>query len=114
MDIKIPSGPPQGGAIDTVQDAPEAGSSAVETTEVSKLSSETVDSISTVAEQVARGEIDSNKAVEQILADILDSDMVNSAPKELKKELGEILKSLLETDPYLQSLAAAIGPARDK
>ena len=112
MDIKIPSGPKEGGAVDAVKDASdaaEAAESAAESTEVSNIASASTDSISQVAEQVARGELGANEAVEQILNDILDSDMVGSAPKELKQELGEVLRSMLETDPYLKSLAASIG-----
>ena len=114
MDIKIPSGPPEGGAVNSVKDGAETVESASEPTEVSNIATESVDSISVIAEQVARGEIDADKAVEKILNDILDSDMVASGPDELKQELNEVLKSMLETDPYLKSLAAAIGPSRSE
>lgn len=114
MDIKIPTGPPGGDSVDAIKDAAEASESSSEASEVSSLSPESLDSISLIAEQVARGEIDRNEAVERILGDVMDSDMIQAAPDELKQELNEVLTSLLETDPYLKSLVAAIGPTSDK
>ncbi len=111
MDIKIPSGPPEGRALDAVKDA----SDAVETTgEIAETQAAqpagAVDDVSKIAEQVARGEIGRDEAIERLLNDTLGTEMVKAAPKELREELVEVLKAQLETDPYLKSLSAILGP----
>ncbi|MDJ0762914.1 MAG: hypothetical protein QNJ97_08000 [Myxococcota bacterium] len=111
MDIKIPSGPPEGGSIDAVNDASQTAEAAGDIAEANEATPVVSDGISRIAEQVARGEIDRAQAVDQILAHVMDGNMVAAAPLEVRQELQEVLNSLLETDPYLRSLSAAIGPA---
>ncbi len=109
MDIKIPSGPPEGQAIDAVKDAAEATQESVETQAASEVVPQ--DPVSRIAEQVARGEIGRDEAVDRILGEVLQADIVKAAPAEAREELSEVLRVLLETDPHLKSLAAALGPA---
>ncbi len=108
MDIKIPSGPPEGQAIDAVEDATKATQESAETQAASEVAPQ--DPVSQIAEQVARGEIGRDEAVDRILGEVLQADIVNAAPAEAREELGEVLRALLETDPHLKSLAAALGP----
>ncbi|MCP4605946.1 MAG: hypothetical protein GY847_36440 [Proteobacteria bacterium] len=110
MDIKIPSGPPEGRAVDAVKDASNAIDAADETSEAKEIASVATDEVSRIAEQVARGEIGRSEAVDRILAEVLDADIVKAAPKELREELSQVLTAQLETDPHLRSLVAALGP----
>jgi predicted nucleic acid-binding Zn-ribbon protein len=110
MSIKIPSGPPESKALDAVKDAAEAMEGTGEATEAKEAGPVAQDAISRIAEQVASGKITRTEAVERLIAEVVDSDMIKSAPEDLSKEIGEALNSLLETDPYLKSLSAALGP----
>ena len=114
MDIKIPSGPPGGKAIDAVEDAGSAAESVAETTGVSPATPTDVDAISRIAEQVASGEITRDQAVEKILAEVIDADIIKAAPGEIAGELTEVLKALLETDPHLKSLLSTLGPTENE
>ncbi len=109
MDIKIPSGPPEGKAVDAVKDAADAIETTGETTQAQEAAPVATDAVSQVAELVARGEIGRDEAVEKLLAEVLDADIVKAAPAEAREELSEVLRALLETDPHLKSLSGAIG-----
>ncbi len=111
MDIKIPGGPPGGTGVEDLKDVTDVADAGAETSEVGAVEAAGSDAIAQVAEQVAKGEIGQQEAVDRILVEVLDSPMVAAAPAELRQELGEVLRSLLETDPYLKSLTAAIGPS---
>ena len=110
MSIKIPSGPPESKALDAVKDAAETAEGAGQVEKGAQVGPASGDAIARIAEQVARGEITRGEAVERIVAEVANSDIVKAAPGDLSKEIGEVLNSLLETDPYLKSLVASIGP----
>ena len=111
MSIKIPSGPVESKALDAAQDAAESIEGASKAAQAKGIESADTDAISSIARQVANGEITRAQAVERIMAQVLDTQMVKSAPQGMSEEIGEVLGALLETDPYLKSLAASMGPA---
>ena len=109
-DIKIPSGSVEGQAIEAAETVRESVESTSETSEAARASGVGTDSVEQIAADVAAGRIGRPEAVERMLADVLGSEIVKSAPEALRQELESVLKTMLEDDPYLQSLAAAIGP----
>ena len=110
MSIKIPSGPPQGDAIEAAKDAG-ATQGVDKTAETGTAAPIEQDAVSKIAEQVAKGEITREQALESLMAEVLDSDIVKAAPAELKEEIKEILETMLDTSPYLRSLSSALGPS---
>jgi hypothetical protein len=81
-----------------------------ETTAAGKAAPIEQDAVSKIAEQVAKGEISKTEAIESLMNEVLNSDIVKGAPDELRAELAEVLESMLDTSPYLRSLSAALGP----
>ena len=109
MDIKIPGGAPEGKAVDAIEDAMESVEEAEAIAEVKPTSPQETDAITRIAEQVAASEIDRDQAVERIMEEVLNLDIVKGAPDEIRQEVLEVLGALLKTDPHLKSLAAALG-----
>jgi hypothetical protein len=111
MDIKIPSGPGAGAPIDAIEEAAESTAGATEVNGTRETAeSATTDPVSQIANQVATGELSRDQAIDQLLAHVLDLDMVKAAPAEATAELKETLLALLDTHPSLQSLSAFLGP----
>jgi hypothetical protein len=110
MSIKIPSGPKEAGPIDAAEDVGESTESIGQTTDTESVSSTATDPIGHIAQKVAAGEIGRDQAIELLLAQDLDSNMVKSAPKEALGELEEVLRSALDTDPQIKSLLSFLGP----
>ncbi|MGD9128803.1 MAG: hypothetical protein PVH19_15610 [Planctomycetia bacterium] len=109
-DIKIPSNPLESGAIDAVNDAAESVSNTTETQGTASIAGDGADSIDKIAADVAAGRIGQNEAVDRILADVMGTPMIAAAPESMRRELREMLENLLEDDPHLRSLRAAISP----
>ena len=109
-DIKIPSGSVEGQAIEAAETVRESVESATESSETARTTGVDTDSVEQIAADVAAGKIGRPEAVERILADVFGSEMVKNAPAGLKEELETVLQTMLEDDPHLQSLVAAIGP----
>ncbi len=107
MDIKIQRGVGEGAAADAVKDAASAADSAAEIQETPVPSS---DAVERIAAELASGEIGRKEAVERLIGEVLGSHMVSAAPKAVREELAEVLDALIQTNPYLRSLSAAIGP----
>ena len=117
MDAKIPPGAPGAGVVDAVEglaDAAENVGAAAGSDSVEGLADLSTDAVAAVAEQVARGEITSSEAVDRLLAGVLESEAVTTIPDTAREELAHVLASLLETDPYLKSLVASLGPDGEK
>ena len=110
MSAKIPSGPPGSAPVDDVAEAAETAGEVVE----GRAPSEVIgsDAVTRVAEELAAGRISGDEAVERVLAETLGSSMVAQAPAELRAELAAALRTLIDSDPHLRSLARALG-ARD-
>ena len=109
-DFKIPGGPKESPSVDVVEDLRDAVETASRTTEVEASVTRGIDAVEQIAADVAAGSISREEAVDRLLANVLDSAMVQSAPKALREGLKEVLETLLESDPHLGSLIAAIGP----
>ena len=109
-DMKIPSKPLESGTIDAARDAQEAMSPMSETGRTAPVSHAGGDSIDKIAADVAAGKIGQSEAVDRILADVMGTPMVAAAPESMRRELEKMLKNLLEDDPHLRSLQAAICP----
>ena len=110
MSIKIPAGGGPG-AVTDIAGGLEKTEAAASIEAAGRT--ESADAVGRIAEQVAAGEIGRDEAVDLLLEQVLDSKMVEAAPSELRAELEAVLRDLIETDPHLKSLAAAIGPADD-
>ncbi len=119
--MKISSKPPESLFVDVVE------SSDAISNVTDKLQNQSIDSmqkISTNAEiesasgiakivnDITVGKIDRQEAVNRIIADSLNSRLVDSIPPNIRANLEETLRGLIEEDPYLQSLCAAIGPTK--
>jgi len=106
MSIKIPTGPP--GPVPTsevsgVQTTPESA-------EIDAAASAgSTDPVMEIARELAAGKISPGQAVDRLIAQTMDSDMVSGAPKNMRESLEETLRAMIETDPHLRSLAAAMG-----
>ena len=111
-DIKIPSGPKPGAPVDATADIEPGAAGPVESV-TSPDGATATDAVTRIAEDLAAGRIDGDQAVERIIAETMDSEMVKQAPDTLRAELAETLKNLIETDPHLRSLARGLGAAGD-
>lgn len=111
MDIKIPSGPVQGGPADAVDRLSEevgaAGEAAASVQEVSTSTSS--DAVSRIAEQVTAGNLSREEAVERIVSEVMESQIVKGAPQAVRAEILEMLEAFIATDPHLKSLISTIG-----
>jgi hypothetical protein len=113
MSIKIPSGPKETGPVDAAEDVRESVESTAETPETKAANSTTLDPIGHIAERVAAGEIGRDQAIDLILSEVLNSNMLKAAPKEVLGELEEVLRAALDTDPQLTSLRSFLGTIDD-
>ena len=107
-DIKIPSGPKPGAAVDAptgVEDAVTQPAEQVEGT----AGTAAADPMTRIAEDLAAGRIDGDQAVERIISETMDAEMVKRAPDSLRAEIAQSLQALIETDPHLRSLARGLG-----
>jgi hypothetical protein len=109
MSIKIPSGPKETGPIDAAEEVRESVESTAETPETGQVTSTTLDPIGQIAERVAAGEIGRDQAIDLILSEVLNSNMLKAAPKEVLGELEEVLRAALDTDPQLTSLRSFLS-----
>ena len=105
-----PAGPPGTRAADGVQDGlighAEAAGGATPAPGAAGS-----DAVTRIAEDVAGGRISRDEAVDRIIAEALDSDLVRAAPSGLRAEITAALEALVATDPHLQSLVRGLGPA---
>ena len=69
------------------------------------------DAVTRIAEDVAAGRVSRDEAIDRIIAEALDSEIVRAAPSELRAEISAALEALVATDPHLQSLVRGLGPA---
>ncbi len=117
--MKISSMPPQGLKLDasdkarrTVESGKTEGTSgtgaATAASGVSGAASS--DPVAQVALEVSSGKIGRKEAVDRILADVLGSKMVGAVPASARAELENTLRMLIDEDPYLKSLCAAMAP----
>lgn len=107
-DIKIPSGPRPGAPVDSATDIENGASQATEAVSGAEVTPST-DAVIRVAEDLAAGRITGDQAVERLIAETMDSNMVQRAPAEVREELAATLDSLIKTDPHLRSLARGLG-----
>ena len=112
MDIKIPEGPPEGAAIDAVNGQAEAVEATQGSAGIEQVATLETEAIARIAEQVVSGEISRDEAVQQILNEAINTDLIQGAPNEIKEDLIEALRALIETDPHLLSLASSSGPRK--
>lgn len=111
-EIKIPSGPKPGAPVDATTGVDEGVSGVTEPAGGAEAPSST-DPVTRIAEELAAGRIDGDQAVERIIAETMDAEMIKQAPETLRAELAESLKNLIETDPHLRSLARGLGASNE-
>ena len=109
MDIKIPSNVQRGSPVEQAADAVEASESTADASAIGDIEHVDSSTVERIAAQIASGEIGRSEAIAELIGEILNSKMLDTAPIELREELSEVLEAMLETDPYLKSLAVAIG-----
>ena len=109
MNIKITSGPSAINPADAAETAEAAATTeAVESAEGTSAAV-SADAVGAMTEQLASGQISREEAVEQLLAQVMESGIVDAAPAELREELGDVLRTLLETDPALGDLVSRLS-----
>jgi hypothetical protein len=111
--MKISSMPPKGPVIDAVdksRNSMESKGAEAATGVTSAAASPSVDPIAQVASDVAAGKISRKEAVDRILADVLGSKLVAGVPASARADLENTLRMLIDEDPHLKSLCAAIAP----
>ena len=108
--ISAPLGPPEPASVE--------GAAAAEVDKAEALNgparaaeSAAADAVSRIAEDMASGRITREEAVERIVGEALESDLVRAAPAEVRAEIAAALESLVATDPYLQSLVRGLASA---
>ncbi len=109
MDIKIPGGPPQGAPTDAITDAAQAAEESTESAATQSTEAAETDAIAQIADQVAAGKLAPDEAVERILGEVLNSESIQAAPPEVRAELADALRTLIETDPHLSALTSVLG-----
>lgn len=109
MTIKIPTGPGKTGGVETVKDVADTLESQEGVVPGGEVPQVDQDAIARIAEQVAKGQITRTEAVETIMATVMDNPAIQSVPDAIKNEIREVLQAMLETDPHLKSLIAALG-----
>ena len=110
--MKISSFPPKTPNVDTVESVRETAASAPsDLAEVSGAAgAAALDPVARIAADVAAGRIGQKEAVDRILADVLQSPMVESVPQSVRAGMEDALRNLLAEDPHLRALVAAVGP----
>jgi hypothetical protein len=112
MEIKIPSDPPGAGGVDALDEAGQSVAGSSETQgDPAAAEISGGDPVSRIAEQVAAVEISRDQAIEQLLSQTLDLNIVKAAPREAVAGLEEALRALIDTHPHLKSLGAFLGPS---
>ena len=108
--MKISSIPPKFPAVDVVESSRELGESASASGVQGATGAAATDPIAQIAQDVAAGKIGQKEAVDRILADVLKSPMIEAVPESVRSGLEEALRNLIEEDPHLRSLCAAVAP----
>ena len=97
MDIKINKSTP----LKTL--LPDNNSTAISTlNKTGKTTSQS--SVDEIVKDLISGSISSDVAVNRLIANTMDTSIVQNAPQSLKLEVEQMLKVMIETDPHLKSL----------
>ena len=97
------------GTQDGLENISEGAPGASETEAVNDSGGIPADAVTRIAEELSSQEIDGSEALERLLAEVVNSPMMEGASPEMMTDLEESLRSLIETDPYLRSLALDMG-----
>ena len=71
------------------------------------------DAVERIASQLIEGTLTKKEAIEQLLAQTMGTQTVQALPDDIQAEIMDVLQAMLETDPHLKSLVAALGPDED-
>ena len=108
--ISAPLGPPETAAVESAAGAEIDKARALDAPSRAAESA-AVDAVTRIAEDVAKGRISREEAVERIIDEALGSDLVQAAPADVRAGITAALEALVGTDPYLQSLVRGIAAA---
>ncbi|MBN2804434.1 MAG: hypothetical protein JXR91_15170, partial [Deltaproteobacteria bacterium] len=61
-----------------------------------------------VVKELLSGKINSEEAIDKLIAHTMDSSIVKNSPPALRIEIEEMLKTAIETDPQLKFIAKTI------
>ena len=104
MSIKIQPGQIQ----ETATQVKESTGEGVADASVSSTGAASSDPVTQVAMDLIAGKISGEQAVDELVAQALDSGELKEAPSSLRTEVEELLRTTIETDPYLVSLVASL------
>ncbi len=110
MGIRITNSPPGESLIDISDGEKRVGEATVD--KVTDAAGG--DSVARIAREAVAGGIQQGEVVARILSDAMGSSSLDALPDDLRRELEETLSMILESDPHLCGLAAAITPADPK
>lgn len=113
MTIKIPAEWGKRDGVEAVKDAADADSvGGVEeqkpTDPGEAIQGALNDPVARIASQLANGTLSKGEAIDQLLAHTMGGSSVKIVPESIKAEIEEVLRAMLETDPHLKSLVAAL------
>jgi hypothetical protein len=111
--ISGPLGPPETAAVESAAATGAEQLAAVDSPSRAAEAAAT-DAVTRIAEEVAQGRISREEAVQRIIGEALDSEVVRAAPAELRAEISAALEALVATDPTLQALVRGLGSARSR
>ncbi|MDD5306060.1 MAG: hypothetical protein PHU25_01950 [Deltaproteobacteria bacterium] len=106
MDIRIPSGPP---ATPDVPATDGATSEAAAAGAPGGIGTVGADAVQRVVDDLAAGRITRGEAVDRLVQGALDGKMAQAVPSEVRAEIAQALRALVETDPHLASLASGLS-----
>ena len=66
------------------------------------------DPVTQIAAELASGNITVNEAVDRLISHTTQTGMVKEAPAAMREEVARMLRTAIETDPYLKRLAASL------
>lgn len=99
MDIKIQPGKTVSKIDSPTDTAPNGIQEVVET-----AAADPNDAVTSIAMELVEGKIDTSQAVDRLIEQTMNIEIVASAPAALRTEVEQMLRSTIETDAHLISL----------
>ena len=115
MVFKISPGPVEREALEVTEEIRQQAVADIPAADgASGAGAASVDPAQCIANAVAAGDIGRHEAVHRIVEDVLTAPLEASCPKPIRQELKDALLAMVESDPHLRALAAAIAPTETR
>ena len=114
MVFKISSGPTRREALEVTEEIRQATTDIPAPEGAPGAGTASVDPSQCIANAVAAGDIGRQEAVHRIVEDVLTAPLETSTPESMRQELKDALLAMVESDPHLRALAAAITPGETR